>query len=350
MKIIQQDVSQNLIRLIPENLEDLWHMERILSCGDKIGSVSFRSFKANEKAAAEKKKVVLNLIAEKIEFARHSNKLRITGPIDSGSPEEYVQVGSYHTIDIEPGYPVSIFKDWKKHHINRLRQAITETKRPRIHILVMDEKKAIFSSVLGFGINYNWELEHKGSKRDEAKRQAQDQSQYFGDLLSRLKLIEGTNKIVLAGPGFAPKNFYEFAKEREPRLASRFVLEHCTYAERSGVNELMKRGIISKLSKDERVALEMQMMDEFKLKLAQDSTKICYGLADVKKAVDFAAADKILVLDELLRTRKDVERIIETAEKNRIKVMIFSHESDGGQELAGFGGLIAFLRFSISSN
>jgi len=42
-----------------------------------------------------------------------------------------------------------------------------------------------------------------------------------------------------------------------------------------------------------------------------------------------------------------VESIIEMAEKNKISVMIFSHESDGGQELEGFGGLVAFLRYQL---
>ena len=126
-----------------------------------------------------------------------------------------------------------------------------------------------------------------------------------------------------------------------------FVMEYCTYAERSGVNELMKNGIVTRAAKDERVALEMQVMDEFKLKLAKNSDKICYGVKNVQNAVDASAADKILVLDELLRKRKDVDNLIETAEKNKVKIMIFSHESDGGKELEGFGGLIVFLRFAL---
>ena len=52
-------------------------------------------------------------------------------------------------------------------------------------------------------------------------------------------------------------------------------------------------------------------------------------------------------IDEVLRQRKDVEEIIEAAEKNKIRVMIFSHESDGGRELDGFGGFAALLRFKM---
>ncbi|MFH1306696.1 MAG: mRNA surveillance protein pelota [Candidatus Micrarchaeota archaeon] len=347
MKILKQDKKEGLIRLIPENLEDLWHLERVLASGDKVQSISWRSFKANEKASPDKKKINVKLIAEKIEFARHANRLRITGPIESGTPEEFVQVGSYHTIDIEPGFPVTIYKDWREHHLTRLKKAINETKRPMLYILAMDEKKALFASILGFGVNYNWELEYKGSKREDAKRQTEALRQYFGEIFSRIERLD-VHKIIVAGPGFAAQNFAQFAKQKNPKLASRFVMEHCTYAERSGVNELLKKGIISRVAKEERVASEMQIMEEFKIKLAKNSDKICYGLKNVKTAVEISAAEKILVLDELLRNRKDVDEIIELAEKNKVKIMIFSHESDGGKELEGFGGLISFLRFAIT--
>ncbi|MDE1798401.1 MAG: pelota family protein, partial [Candidatus Micrarchaeota archaeon] len=215
MKITKQDRKENLIRLVPENLEDLWHIERILAPGDEVESASWRSFKATEGATAEKKKIDIRLLIEKIEFARHANRLRLTGKILSGTPAEFVQVGSYHTVDVEPHFPLSIYKEWKEHHLSRLKQAMAETKRPLLYILVLDERNALLSSMRGFGVHYDWELELSGSKRDEAKKQAESQKQYLGELLSRLQRLEGTHKIIVAGPGFAPDNFLKFAKEKD---------------------------------------------------------------------------------------------------------------------------------------
>ena len=347
MKIVKQDRKERLIKLVPENLEDLWHLERILAPGDEAEAVSWRTFKASETAQAEKKKITVRLLLEKIEFARHANRLRLTGKIISGSPLEFVQVGSYHTIDCEPDFALSIYKDWKEHHLSRLKQAIAETKRPKLHVLVLDEREALLASLRGFGVNYDWELERSGSKRDEPKRQTEAHSQYFGELLARLQRIEGNNKIIVAGPGFAPENFSKFAKERDPKLSNRFVMEHCTYADRTGVNELLKKGVLSRVAADERVALEMAAMESFKEAMSKGSKKVCYGLKNVRQAVESGAAEKLMVLDELLRSRKDVEDIIETAEKMKTPVMIFSHESDGGRELAGIGGLAAFLRYAM---
>ncbi len=348
MRINKQDRSENLIKLTPENLEDLWHIERILAEGDQVEGVSWRTFKASEAAAAEKKKINVRLSAEKIEFARHANRLRVSGKIISGTPEEFVQVGSYHTLDVEPNFAISIYKDWKQHHLERIKQAMAETKRPRLYLLVMDEREATFATVRGFGVSYEWELEYKGSKRDEAKKQAEEGKQFFGELLSRLENLKEVHRIVIAGPGFAATNFIKWAKEKNPKLASLFVLEHCTYADRTGVNELLKKGVVGRVASEERVALELQMMEEFKLGIAKSSDKVCYGLKNVRLAVESTAAKKVMVLDEVLRQKKNVEEIIELAQTNGIEVMIFSHESDGGKELAGVGGLAAFLRFSLA--
>ena len=349
MKIVKQDRKEDLIKLVPENLEDLWHLERILASGDRVEAVSFRTFKATETAQAEKKKIVVMLQLEKIEFARHANRLRLMGKIVSGTPVEFVQVGSYHTIDAEPNFPLSIFKDWKEHHLSRLKQAIAETKRPKVHVLVLDEREALLASLRGYGVNYEWELERSSSKRDEAKRQAEAHAVFYGELLARLQRLEGTNKIILAGPGFAPNNFAKFVRERDAKLSSRFVIEHCTYADRTGVTELLKKGVLTRVASGERVALELQAMEEFKTAVSKDSNKVCYGLKNVRSAVEAGAAEKVLVLDEILRQRKDVEDIIETAEKMKTPVMIFSHESDGGHELAGLGGLAAFLRYALAN-
>lgn len=350
MKIQKQDKKEGLIQLMPENLEDLWHLERILSRGDKVEAVSWRTFKASEESNAEKKKINVMIELEKAEFSRHANHLRLFGKIIKGSPEEFVQIGQHHTIDAMPNFPLSIYKDWKEHHIERLKQAIAETKRPRLYILVLDERQALFAFLHGFGIEYAWELERSGSKRDGAKIQSEANLQFYGQLLSRLENLQEGHKIIVAGPGFAPENFMKFVKERNPKLASSFVLEHCTYADRSGVNELLKKGVLSRIALQERVALELQLMEEFKSEISKGSQKVCYGLQNVRNAVESSAAQKVLVLDELLRQRKDVEEIIETAEKMKIPVVIFSHESDGGRELAGIGGLAAFLRFSLPQN
>lgn len=345
MKLGKQDPKEGEIRLTPENTEDLWHIERLLTPGDAIIARTWRRYKAVEGDAGEKKAVTMRLSVEKVEFSPHVNRLRVTGKILDGSPAEFVQLGSYHTIDIEEHFPVSIIKEkWMAHHMARIKQAIAETKRPRLGMLVLDENRAIYATLRGFGVAYELELENSASKRDD-KFDEKVQS-FFGEILKKLQSSQ-VGRIIVAGPGFGKENLLRFIKQKDAKLAQRIVLEHCSYAERSGINELLKRGVVSKVASEERAENELVLMDKFSTELRKESGLVAYGKKEVEEAVQSSAAETLMVLDELLRNDKEVESIVEEAEKRKVKLVIFSHESDGGRELSGFGGFAALLRFRM---
>jgi protein pelota len=345
MKLGKQDPKVGEIRLTPENTEDLWHIERILMPGDAIIARTWRRFKATEGDAGEKKAVTMKLAVEKVEFSPHANRLRVTGRIMEGTPEEFVQQGAYHTIDIEEHFPVSIIKEkWMAHHMTRIKQAIVETKRPRLGMLVLDENKAIYATLRGFGIAYELELENSASKRDE--RFDEKTQSFFGEILKKLQ-SSLVGRIIVAGPGFGKENLMKFIKQKDAKLASRIVLEHCSYAERTGITELLKRGVVAKVAAEERAENELVLMDKFSAELRKESGLVAYGKKEVGEAVASSAVETLLVLDELLRTSKEIEAIVEEAEKRKVKLVVFSHESDGGRELSGFGGFAALLRFRM---
>jgi len=345
MKLGKQDPKEGEIRLTPENTEDLWHIERILQVGDRVLSKTWRRYKAVEGDAGEKKAVTIKLLVEKVEFSPFANRLRVTGKILEGTPVEFVQQGSYHTIDVEQDFPVSIIKDkWMAHHLSRIKQAIAETKRPKLAMLVLDESKAIFATLRGYGVQYELELENNASKRDD-KFDEKAQS-FFGEILKKLQSLQ-VGRIIVAGPGFGKENLMKFIKQKDSKLAQRIILEHCSYAERSGINELLKKGVVSRVAGEERAANEMELMEKFNTELRKDSGLVAYGLGDVKNAVSSSAAESLLVLDELLRTNKEIEAVVEEAEKRKVRLIVFSHESDGGRELDGYGGLAALLKFKI---
>lgn len=345
MKIGKQDVSEGEIRLTPENTEDLWHIERILSPGDRILSTSFRRFKATEGDAGEKKKVTIKLLVEKAEFSRFANRLRVTGKILEGTPEEFVQQGAYHTVDIEQDYPVSIFKDkWMAYHLSRIKQAVAETRRPRMGMLVLDESKAIYATLRGYGVEYELELENSASKRDD--KFDEKTLSFFGEILKKMQSSQ-VGKIIVAGPGFGKDNLMKFIRQKSPELAKKVILEHCSYAERSGINELLKRGVVGKVAEQERAENELVLMEKFSSELRKDSGLAAYGLGEVGNAVAASAVGTLMVEDELLRNSKDVEKVVEEAEKRKVSLVVFSHESDGGRELSGYGGFAALLKFKI---
>jgi protein pelota len=75
---------------------------------------------------------------------------------------------------------------------------------------------------------------------------------------------------------------------------------------------------------------------------------VAYGPEEIRKAIEYGAVEKLLVLDETLRKGEKAERVMSEAEKKGAEITIFEAENEPGQKLKSFGGLAAILRFPIS--
>ena len=343
MRVNHFDRKLGEMKLTLETLEDLWHLERVLRSGDKVESRTMRSVKFGD-GKEEKKPVRIILGVETVEFAESANRLRVGGKILEGSPEEFIQMGRYHTFDLEPGSKIKIIKNWKNYEVKRIEKAVEESKRPLIRIIVMDENDATTAILRGYGVSYGPEINCSGSKREG--NYEEKVRQYYGDV--SLYISTHPERFIVAGPGFAKDGLKDFIKEKEPKLLERVSFENCSTSEKSGVNELLKRGVVAKVAGDAALEEEERLIEEFIMHLHKEDGRAAYGIEEVKTAVGAQAVEKLLVLDESLRKDEHVEEITENAEKARATLVFFSAKSDAGHKLKGFGGVAALLRFRIN--
>ena len=322
----------------------MWHLEKILSTGDRVTAHSMRSVRIGTKE--EKKHVKLTVAVETVEFSKSVNRLRVHGKIVWGEPEDFIQLGRYHTIDIEPGDKFEVTKEWHSYQLGRLKDAEKESKRPQVRIIVMDDEKALTAVLHGYGIDYGKEFHNSARKRDE--KYDERTAQYFGDITAE---ISGhTEKYIVAGPGFTKDNLKKFIGKKDSALLSRIIFESCSYAERNGVSELLKRGAIEKIVGEARLEQEERIMEEFLVELNKGSNLVAYGLKESVNASEMSAVSRLLVLDSLLRTSKDAEKIADSVSRSKGKIFIMSEEGDAGLRLKGFGGIVAFLKFSVKTD
>lgn len=340
MRILGIDKKTGEAALVPETLDDLWHLERIVEPGDFAESRTLRSVKLGEKE--EKKSVFIRIQIEKAEFAKYANKLRLMGKIISGTPEEFVQRGKYHTIEVEKGEKIRIIKEWKAHQIKRLREAEKEAKRPKIRVIVMDDEKALTAVIMGYGVEFGPEIYNEARKREE--KFEEKKLAYYSQIAKEIEAHE--ERYVVAGPGFEKDNFRKYLEKKNALLLKRISFENVSYAERNGVSELLKRGIIGKLMGEARLEKETELMNKLMIHINKEDGLASYGFAEVKKCLELRAVEVLLVLDELLRNDKKIEALAELAEKTST-VVVFSSESDPGQELKGLGGIAGLLRFKV---
>ncbi|MEM1812253.1 MAG: hypothetical protein QW730_06560, partial [Candidatus Nezhaarchaeales archaeon] len=166
------------------------------------------------------------------------------------------------------------------------------------------------------------------------------------ELIERLKV----KVVAIVGPGFIKE---ELAKELASNINVKLYLDSVSAGGYQGVKEAIRRGMLKKVLRDLSVIEEAELMNEFLSHISKSDDKVAYGLEDVKKAAEYRAVEKLLVLDELVRSpdvdlRKEVEGIISMVEENGGQVKIFSSLEEPGQQLKSMGGMAAILRFSLN--
>ncbi|MEM4945065.1 MAG: mRNA surveillance protein Pelota, partial [Archaeoglobaceae archaeon] len=91
MQVLEENLKNNEgeIKLIPENLDDLWHLKFIIEKGDIVFSLTKRATHSDDKLRGDKELVTVRIgvEVEKVEFHRFANRLRVMGRIVAGVEE-----------------------------------------------------------------------------------------------------------------------------------------------------------------------------------------------------------------------------------------------------------------------
>ena len=128
------------IRLFPETIDDIWHLDHLILPGDLVFATTFRTVDVSSDKIrpekAEKKPVRLGIRVGKVEFHDYANRLRVTGTIEHGQ-----DAGSHHTFNIEPGYEISVIRQWTRRDLERIDRAVKASVYDVLHILSIEEVK-----------------------------------------------------------------------------------------------------------------------------------------------------------------------------------------------------------------
>ncbi len=326
------------IKLIPENLDDLWHLKFIIEPGDIVFALTKRVRESSDKLRSDKEKVTvrLGIVVEKVEFHKFANRLRITGRIVAG-----IEDSGYHTINIPVGKELSIIKEeWKEEQLKRIREAEEASKKPEIVIVTIEEGEAII------GVVRQWGVEEISNVRMSYGKESSQRIEFFSEILRQLESID-FKYLVVAGPGFAKEDFAQFLKEKKPDW-NVITCDASTIGTR-GFLEVLKRGILNRIVGEIRLAEEAEYIDILLERIAKDD-RVAYGLEEVKKAYDYGAIEVLLIADEFLREQREkwnIDEFMRNVEAMKGKVVIMSTEFEPGQRLMSLGGIAALLRFSI---
>ncbi|MDO5848461.1 MAG: mRNA surveillance protein pelota [Methanobrevibacter sp.] len=353
MKILKQDKKEGMMELLPETLDDLWHLSHIVEVGDNVSSKTTRRIQDNtgDKLRSDrgvKKTFFLGIEVESISFHIFTGKLRLTGVITRG-PEDLIPLGSHHTLEVKLNTPLIIKKDkWSKYAIKRVNQAIESSKKLSAIIVVLEDDTATLGLIRQFGIEYYGPINGSVSgKRIIDKNRNKNILQFYQKIVDAILKFDDIQNIIVAGPGFVKNDFYDFLKDKYKDLAKKSIVENIGTGGRVGIGEVIKKGTVEKLTVENRVANEIMAVNDLLTNIAKNSSKVVYGLQQTKDAVNMGAVEKLLVLD-LEIPKNNLESIMEIVENMSGEVVVISSEHEGGQQLESLGGVAAILRYAIS--
>ncbi|MGZ7117748.1 MAG: mRNA surveillance protein pelota [Methanobacterium sp.] len=352
MHIVRQDTKRGIIELVPETLDDLWHLSHIIGEGDLVSSRTTRRIQdsTGERLRSDrgiKKTFFMGIRVENVSFHKYTGKLRATGIIEKG-PEDLVPLGTHHTIELKLKNPVKITKEkWSRWAIKRLKTAVESSKKPSAIIVAIEDDVADLGIIKQYGIDYYGPIIGGISgKRVIQKDRGKNISNFYHEVAKTLQNFKDIQGIVIAGPGFTKGDFYDFLSEKYRDLAKISAVENTGTGGRVGIQEVLKKGTIEEMAAEGRIAQEMRLMNKVLEEIGKSSDMVVYGKDEVENASNVGAVENLLVLDNMVR-REEIEKIMNLVENTGGKVMIVSSEHEGGKQLGALGGIAGLLRYSI---
>jgi protein pelota len=352
--------------LIPEESEDLWHLYNIVLKGDRVRAQTWRKVQKEGSTGTiqtETKKVTLTIEIKAVDYDAAGDSIRFSGK--NCEENQYVKMGQAHTIGIELNNKLTVSKDcWDFMFLQQLDQATDVHKTAEVAAVLLEAGTANFyllTAVLAKDV-------HKVSVQLPKKRvttTGYDKAvvrfyeQVYAGIRDHIDL--GLVKcVVLAGPGFVKTDFLEWMMLRATQTGdaatlkkkSIFVAAHASCVHKQALKELLADDQVQKSVANTKAALHLKALEEFYALVKDEPDRVCYGPAQVRKAVDDGAVSTLMVADSLFRNanvalRRQYVEMTEIVKDSGSVVHIFSSQHVSGEQLAQLGGLAAILRFPM---
>ncbi len=347
----QRDGGRERITLVPESLDDLWHLTYVLEPGDRVGGDTTRRIRRDDDktrdTGGEREPMWVALAVDDVEFAKFANRLRVGGDIVDCSRED--QLGFHHTLNVEERTELEVEKVWQTDQLERLQEAVEASENPEVAIATVEEGEAYVHTVAQYGVEERASITKPTGKGEYAR----PRDELFDDLGAVLQRTDA-EAVILAGPGFTKQDALEYIEAEYPDVAERITVVDTSASGGRGVHEVLKRGAVEEVQAETRIAREAERIDELMKRIA-DGAKAAYGIEETMQAAEFGAVEELLILDSRLRMERAGEgdwgvganELIRTVEQKGGEVTVFSEEFDPGQQLKNLGGVAALLRYRL---
>ncbi|MEM4268177.1 MAG: mRNA surveillance protein pelota [Candidatus Woesearchaeota archaeon] len=347
MKTLQKRLKDGVVRVEVETKDDMWHLSQIIEAGDKVRGKTERKIRIgsaeDRKSSHVKRLVFLEISVEKVEFHKHSDKLRVSGKITQG-PED-IPKGTYHTFEIEEGTVIEIEKErWFDYQLDKIKESQTH---PNVLVVVFDREEAIFACLRSYGYEILGEIKGEVEKKAIPENV---KTAFFKNIAKEILDYDARknyNIIILASAAFWKDYLLPYLES----IKSKILLATTSETGKAGLDEVLRRPEVSTALKEDRSVRESLQVEKLLGEIRKDNA--VYGISEVAHATAMGAISELLVSESFIQNHRrsgdyaQIEEILKNIESARGKISIIS--TDAGKKLDGLGGIAAVLRFKVKS-
>lgn len=356
MKIVQKNLQQGFVKVVPDSPDDLWHLYNVIYKGDEVYAMSSRAIKTDTETSrpkgGERVSAFMGVRVESVSWDKFLGKLRVHGIIIHAP--EIIPIGAHHTIAISLNQQLTIVKkEWPQHLLERLTNA-SEVEKPLLIMSIDDEGFAI-AETKQYGYEVRMEQRIRLPGKAEADKRVEAVKGYFRMGLQSLEKLWSPNRnpIIIIGVGYVKNDFVNYLQQESKELARAIVdVKSVNNGGIAGIDEALRSGVLLKAAHDLRVVEETEVMEEVMKRLGKGEGTVAYGLVSVEEAASMGAVEKLVVADTAIRDAEEeqrlkIEQLIRDVEHMRGKVTVVSTEHEAGFKLLSLGGIAALLRFPL---
>jgi protein pelota len=329
------------ICLIPNNEDDIYHLSSIIQINDKISSFTTRKISLDNGKTQKKISLRLEIKVESFDVDLNSGVLYVKGK--TSCENEYVKIGSYHTLEVAISTEFTLTKfEWKKKDLAKIKELCKEV--PEILFVIFYEKDCVISSVSSNGcrIVYKEEIKNKNFKETSAQT---------------IKMKDLVKSIVIGSISEVRNDFYKYLLQMpKSDLNAKMISLIKLSLDYKG---LPNSKVISKVLTDKNYASslnnvtfveDLKEIQIFFNVLDQHSQDVAIGLKEVGEAMEYGAIKILFVSDKFnkpktISERAFVESLIKKANEMRAKVCIIPCSMELGDRLHVLGGIACTLAF-----
>ncbi len=365
-KELEKDSSGSLT-LIPEEIEDMWHVYNLVAVGDRVRASTIRKVtteSATGSTTSNRVRTTLTLEVTGIDFDTQGCKLRLKGR--NVAENAHVKMGAYHTIDVEPNRKFTLTKaEWDSVALERIELATDPSKHADLAAVVMQEGLAhvclVTSSmtIVRAKIDLAIPRKRRGGTSQHEKALARFYEAVLQAVLRHVDFAV-VKAVLLASPGFTKDKFLEYVNQHAIKNdvkvlienKSKFVPVHASSGFKHSLKEVLQDPAVQARLADTKAAEEVRALDNFYRTLSNDPLRACYGEKHVQAAVEQQAVEQLLISDRLFRAqdvtqRKKFVKMVDDVREFGGDVRIFSSLHVSGEQLDQLTGLCAILRFPM---